>query len=52
MAKNEKKDGNREVQEFENLEDKRNFFGKIKSFLMIFLKFNFDGKNKHNTHKV
>ena len=40
-----------EVQNFENLEDKRSFFGKMKSFLMIFLKFYFDSKNKNGRHK-
>ena len=41
-----KKKGKREVQKFEKLEDERSLFGKIKSFLVIFVKFYFDGKNK------
>ena len=41
-----KKKGKSEVQKFENLEDERSLFGKIKSFLIIFVKFYFDGKNK------
>ena len=40
------KERKREAQKFENLEEKRKFFGKIKWFLMIFLKFYFDGKHK------
>ena len=42
----------REKQKFENLERKRRFFGKIKSFLIIFLNFYFDGKNKNSKHKL
>ena len=41
-----KKKGKREVQKFEKLEDERSLFGKIKSFLIIFVKIYFDGKNK------
>ena len=41
-----------EVQKFENLEDKTNYYGNIKSFLMIFFKFYFDGKNKNSRHKL
>ena len=42
------KERKREAQKFENHEEKRRFFEKIKWFLMIFLKFYFDGKNKNS----
>ena len=41
----------REVQNFENLGDKRSFFGKIRSFLIIISKSYFDSKNKDSGHK-
>ena len=38
MAKKGKKEGKSEVQKFENVEDERSFFGKIKSVSDNFLK--------------
>ena len=37
---------------FENLEDKRKFFCKVKSFLMIFSKFYLYDKGKNSAHKL
>ena len=51
MVKSEKR-GKEGSTRFENLEDKRNFFGKIKSFLMTFSKFYLDDKSKNSAHKL
>ena len=50
MAKNEKR-GEEGSTKFENLADKGNICGKMKSFLIIFLKFYFGDKNKNSAHK-
>ena len=48
----QEKEGKWEVQNFDNLKDKRNFFVKIKSLMIIFWKFCFDGKNQNSRQKL